>query len=492
MNTLPHRNPPSSSPVVKVQFKKVGRKPKAAVQPANVVPAIEAPAPQKKSRSLQMIYTYDESGHQIPTGVYEIPGQYGFYVRPYVNGVQRKKKLEVPFIEDRATALRKAIAKADELLDDIKLYKRGKIDRDPLGITEDKTVADLAKFYRKQGFPRRKGIPIGKELAEEQRRVEMLERWPRARYSWRELTLEDCQRYHDWRVKQLTRVGKGGGRTVDLELTTLSNIFRCAMRNQSKTGVTHNPFYTERPRFRKSDAVEHCRDFMPRNADELHALARAGLGNVKTESIAFAIMFQSMVGHRINELLKLRTDAKHKLTPGFIESVMRTDKKSKSTYSERVKLYLHRSDGHKGAYGHIEIDEHLNALIDAHTVWHKRRFPQGNPWFFPSPTKLGQAINVSTVTKALARLAVQCGQDKRTSHGLRAYRVNVLRSIGKHDDEIALRLGQTTGGKEIREVYGEGLDYKIGYEPEEIAPMWDQFLPPKKRTGIAAEQTKLF
>jgi integrase len=485
MNTAaPQTAAVPSSPVVKVQFKKPGRRPKVQ-QPANVIPAIEVPeSEEKKSRTLQLI---PNSG-----GIYKIPGQYGFYVRPYVKGIQRKKKLDVPLIDDEAIALRRAIAKHVELLEDLKLYERGKIERDPLGQSDEKTLVELCSFYRKQGFPRRKGNPVGKELAEEERRVQMLERWPRAKHAWREFTLEDCQRYHDWRVRQLTRLGKGGGRTVDLELTTLSNIFRCSMRNTSKTGVTHNPFFTERPRFRKASDVEHCREFMPRNADELNALCRAAQTTIKGEAIAFAIMFQAMIGHRINEMLKLRMDAKHKLTPGFVESVMKTDKKTKSTYSERVKLYLHRSEGHKGAYGHIEIFEDLDSLIEAHRIWHKRRYPEGNPWYFPSPLKPDQPLDVSTVTKALVRIAEACGQPKRTSHGLRSYRVNVLRSQGKTDDEIALRLGQKTRGDMIVKVYGEGLDYKIGYMPEEITPMWDQWLPSKKRTGVAAEQTKMF
>lgn len=463
--------------------------------PAIVLPAETTAAPSeqpKSSRTLRMIYTFTETGERVPTGVYEIPGRYGFYSRPYVNGIQRKKKLDVPPGLDRAAAIQRAIAKHVELLEDLKLYERGKIDRDPLGQSQEKSLVDLCKLYIKLGYPRRKGPPpVGKQLEEEKRRVEMIMQWPRAKYPWKELTLEDCQRYYDWRIKRLTRVGKGGGRTVDLELATLSNIFRCAMRNQSKTGVTSNPFYSERPRFRRADEVEHCRDFMPRSADELHALARAAQSSPKGEAIAFAIMFQAMIGHRINELLKLRTDAPTKNTPGFIETVTKTDKKTGATYTQRTKLYLYRSNSHKGAYGHIEIFPELDTLLEAHRLWHRKRYPTGNPWYFPSPHKPSQPLNVSTVTKALVRLSAICGQPKRTSHSLRSYRVNVLRSQGKSDDEIALRLGQKTRGEMIVKVYGEGLDYKLDYTPKEIAPMWDQWLPETKKTGQRAEQTPL-
>lgn len=405
-------------------------------------------------------------------GIYKLDGVEGFFVRPTYQGkrIQRKlKALNLTHAKEEWADLRVKLAK----------FHTG-FGADPINDTAQKTVAELCTFYEKQGCPRRKGPPApGKQLKEEIARLAWLKKWG-AHKPAQEITLEDCTRYRQWRVKHVAagkRRGKGGDRTVDLELTTLSNVFRCAMRNVSKTGIKFNPIGQERERFRKREHVEHCRDFMPRNADELHALARYKFdGDPFGEVIGWAILFQAMIGHRINELLKLRMDARNKNEPGYIE---------------KGKLYLHRSTSHKGAFGHIEIFPELRALLDAHQIWHKMRFPEGNPWFFPSPRIKGQPIDVGAVTHSLKTAAPACGQGKRTSHGLRAYRVNVLRSQGKPDDLIALLIGQKTRGDLIVQVYGEGLDYKIGYLPENIAPAWEKFLPTEQRVGPEAEQKDL-
>ena len=482
MSTLLPQHGPTPAPnvVVPVKFKKPGRKRKELPQPPpNVVPADQSPTPEpekKKWRNLQMIYTFiEENGQPVrkPTGIYEVPGEYGFYIRPYFNGVQRKKKLEVPFIEDRQRALNRAIAKAEEFWEDMRLFKRGKIQESPLEISIEKSLVELCKGFRRAGYPGKNGYPKDPTFIE--RQVKNIEKWPRSRRGWKEFTLEDCERYREWRVNHMCKVGKGGDRSVDLELVTLSNIFLWALRNRSKTGVTYNPFGTDRPRFRKSSEVQHCREFMPRNADEWHALARAAFTNTKTESIGWAILFQPMIKHRINEVLKLRTDAKDASTPGFCDG--RT-------------LFLHRSEGHKGAYGHVDLFPELQAALAAHAIWHRRRYPKGSPWFFPGRTPT-EPLGHTAVTKALYRLAVMCEQPKRTSHGLRAYGVNVLRSEGKTDDQLALLVGQKTGGKLIVQVYGEGLPYKIGWMPKDIAPAWDRFLSTPQKTGVLAEQTKM-
>jgi hypothetical protein len=56
--------------------------------------------------------------------------------------------------------------------------------------------------------------------------------------------------------------------------------------------------------------------------------------------------------------------------------------------------------------------------------------------------------------------------------------VNVLRSQGKTDGEIALRIGQRTGGKLIVDVYGEILPYKIAWRPETGQPAWTHWTAP--------------
>jgi hypothetical protein len=58
--------------------------------------------------------------------------------------------------------------------------------------------------------------------------------------------------------------------------------------------------------------------------------------------------------------------------------------------------------------------------------------------------------------------------------------VNVQRSKGKPDSEIALRIGHRTGGKLIVQVYGEILPYKLTWSPEDVEPAWSIWAPGRK------------
>jgi hypothetical protein len=53
--------------------------------------------------------------------------------------------------------------------------------------------------------------------------------------------------------------------------------------------------------------------------------------------------------------------------------------------------------------------------------------------------------------------------------------VNVLRSDGIEDHEIALRIGQKSAGKMIVDVYGERRPDKIGFLPMKGPPAWEEF-----------------
>jgi hypothetical protein len=437
--------------VLPVQFKRPGRKARANVVPIpdpELVPGTKHRRPRlKKVPDSLWLYHYPNRPRE-------------YFCRPWFEGRQREKKL-------KAVTRSAAEIEVSDLMRDIKNYVGAGIGKNPFARTEKVTVSDLCDFYARQKYPRPSGPPApGVQLKQEKKRVEWLKKWGKNKAA-DEITLEHVQKYHDWRVRFLKRE-TSGGRTVDLELTTLSNIFLCAMRNKSKTGVAGNPIGQGRVRFQKN--VKHCRDFMPRTADELHSLSRYFFQSVETEVFGWIVLFQALVGHRINEVLKLRVDAKASTEPGFVDG---------------SRLYLWRSDSHKGAYGHVDLFKALEACLAAHKIWHRKRFPVGNPWYFPSPRKPLQSPKNDALTKALERATPELKMEKRTSHGLRAYRVNVLRSQGKLDAEIALRIGQKSGERLIREVYGEGLADKLDYwpTPDKIAPAWDKWLPKEKKTG---------
>ena len=62
---------------------------------------------------------------------------------------------------------------------------------------------------------------------------------------------------------------------------------------------------------------------------------------------------------------------------------------------------------------------------------------------------------------------------KATTHGMRSYYVNVRRSQGAADSEIALEIGHSSN-HQIFETYGEVLPIKIGWKPDGH-PAWERF-----------------
>lgn len=269
----------------------------------------------------------------------------------------------------------------------------------------------------------------------------------------------------DWEVYVTKRLkeykNKKGNRTIDLEYNALNSAYRWARRHPDKTGI-QNPPLPERPvRLSEASEVEHCREFQPENADELHRIAAhfmplPGDPRIKSTVYGWLTLLSAMIGQRGAEMMHLRTDAKSASQPGF---------------DDGEHLWLYRSKTHKGTAPFIKIGPELRACLDAHAEWKRKMFP-GNPWFFPSPRKKGKPVEASSFRHAIQRAAEKLGLPKRTAHGLRSYYVNVLRSRGVSDSEIALRIGHKTGGKLIVETYGEVLPIKLGWMPKG-KPAWE-------------------
>jgi integrase len=326
-------------------------------------------------------------------------------------------------------------------------------------------------FYEASGCPQRNEKPrTGKQLLDEQRCVTNLKRHL-GRIPWTKLGLEDLRTYH---AKRLDEIEAGPGhRTVEIEERALSAAFRWAVKNHRRTGVDKNPVAHDRTPHCSADTIRHCRDVMPDNADELHALARSLFDSRQSEVLAWQLLFESMVGQRTSEILRLRMDAAAAYEPGFISS---------------NHLYLHRSLTSKGTFPYIDIHAALRDCLTAHRHWHQERFPK-SPWYFPSPFGAGaEPVRADALTHALRRVTAAMGLPHRTSHGLRSYYVNVLRSQGKLDAEIALRIGHKTGGKLIVQVYGEILPYKLTWLPETSDPAWSIWTPGREPK---AEQLEL-
>jgi integrase len=217
---------------------------------------------------------------------------------------------------------------------------------------------------------------------------------------------------------------------VDLELCLMSNLFGWAVLHGK---VEVNPF-TVRPKFR-AKTIQHCREFMPQDAKELHALARVLMEDPRSEALGWQLLLEAMTGCRTNEILKLRWDAKNRYEAGFIEGDW---------------LWLNRSKG--GINPFVQIHPALKETLEAMRKWHQLRHPN-SPWFFPGD-KEGQPLSPASLTCALRRIAPLISKAKRTSHGLRAYYVTVRRSMGISDAQIAAEIGDKSGAAIIVHTYG--------------------------------------
>ena len=66
----------------------------------------------------------------------------------------------------------------------------------------------------------------------------------------------------------------------------------------------------------------------------------------------------------------------------------------------------------------------------------------------------------------MRRVCAKLEIPKCSPHGLRSYFVNVLRSQGVSDSEIALRIGHKSGGRLFVDVYGEILPHRLPFLPQ--------------------------
>lgn len=401
----------------------------------------------------------------IGGGLYRREADKSFWERPHVGGRRTWRKL-VARTESKA---REELAR-----------KRSEQGRARIGLALDpyatapaaSTVKELAEFYLSSGCPKRgrdESPRAGVQLEEEQDRVARLVEFFGKR-SWQEVALDHCREYHRWRVGLVKRKGATGNRTVDLELGTLSTIFRWALRNQKRTGVTSNPLAHDRIRFADSRQVRHCRECQPRNGDELHLLAATLFEEPRSAALGWQTLLEAFIGHRTSELVRLRWDAAPQ-QPGWI------DRDAKG--APKV-LWLYQSATHKGTCGFIDVHSALRQALEALQEWRAEWYPN-TPWFFPSFRFRGErAVKSDALTKALGRICPLLKLPHVTSHGLRSYHVNVLRSRGISDAEIAVRIGHKTGGKLIVEVYGEKKPGKLSWMPEHREPAWIEVFAGRK------------
>lgn len=385
-------------------------------------------------------------------------GPFGFYVRPWVNGRRTWKKLN-------SISQAEAKKEARELLSDHQRAIRG-MGESPFA--KSGTLAELAAKYIAAGCPS-KSHPIRPAvfIAGEKDRIEwLLKKLGDLQAS--EIRPGDCLEYGPWRMRLVAR--GTGKRKADMELQTLSNIFNYGvMLGVKRGGVEFNFIRGNKPRFCKSADVRHCSKVKLRSADHLHRIADRFFESPQHETTGFQLLYAALTGCRKNELLALRADADYQ-EPGYMDAHY---------------LYVRRSKGNVNPFVSLDhrINPGLKELVEAWRYWHAERYPQ-SPHFFPGIDPR-QPLCQEALGMALKRACKEFKLPHCTPHGLRAFYVQVQRSLGRSDEEIGAMIGHS-GGKLIRTTYGDRcVTEKLSFYPSNGLPAWSKWRPAEqKMVGI--------
>ncbi len=403
-------------------------------------PSIEAQAPQTYLQVEAGIYRYKDK-----------EGKVTYHERPSINGTRTYRSLgynftpqhNIKFAREEYHKRRIASSKGENPYADQKAETKTaeqaplKTEPQPASATlpsassqtsqsPQKTMGDVIRKYQDDGYPNKyKQTRQGTNLCDEERHSKkLLEYWefiPVANAGPAE-----CDRYHDWRVKNLVQ-GKGN-RITDRELNTLNNACRWAARQEF---IKVNPV-RDRPKYTPSSEVKHCRDFMPRSTDELHESAALLFEHPNTVVLGFQMLGEAYSGLRTCEVLKWGEDVFGSLIAG----------------DEYMNVW--RCKGQHANNPYIKNHPGMKALLAAHAAWKAVNYPNSKEFF---PSHCGGTVTKGALAKRLRSIRKKL---KRTlkSHGMRAFYVLIRRSQGASDEQIADEIGHSSNGACIKSTYG--------------------------------------
>lgn len=249
------------------------------------------------------------------------------------------------------------------------------------------------------------------------------------------LTVSDCDRYRDWRIsggflvtvapedaekrKRSSRM-KQGTRSVDLELTVLTNVLNLATRRQV---LRSNPLQGK-ARYSTAEQVRHCREVAPTPAGL--KLIENWLRGREDHAVADIVFFLAFTGLRIGEALPLDWEAVN--------------------WGERL---LHIVREKRGITPWVPILPELETLLRA---MQKR---STSHLLFASPLDAQKIRDASAVAHRIGAACKALGLGHVTPHGLRSYFVTQARQSGLSDAEIAMLIGDKSGPAIIALTYGD-------------------------------------
>jgi integrase len=250
------------------------------------------------------------------------------------------------------------------------------------------------------------------------------------------LTLGDCDRFRDWRLKGgyvteqnlsdgKTRENKtrGGKRAVDLELGILSNALNYAERR----GVIKGNPIVRRGRYQHADEIRHCREVAP-TPEGLQKVI-GWLRGRKEIAIADLVAFLAYSGLRIGEALPL-TWATVNLGEGLVN--VKREKRG--------------------------VNPWVAILPEMETLLRDMAERAKSPLLFPSPFDASKPRDASAVRHRIKAACEKLELPHVTPHGLRSYFVTQARQSGLTDAEIAMLIGDKSGPALIATTYGDLRD----------------------------------
>jgi len=253
-------------------------------------------------------------------------------------------------------------------------------------------------------------------------------------------------------------VTNAGSRSADLELSCLSCLCQWAI---SAGRIKTNPF-AERERFHKASAVQHCHQYAPTSAEELHQiLAWFWNSTDLRQQVAGAwLAFTALTGLRPEEPAYLYRCARLDKSPAQPSSLP-----AGTIFPDRtgqLKMKITRTKHGQNPF--ITVHSVLNDFLTIYATWLDQHLPRpaSDPWpaWFPNPQAVNDPVcpigDTSYLNKRMALCCAALKLPARKPKGVgRAYYVAVRRSAGLDDATIAGELGQTTNGALIRSTYGD-------------------------------------
>jgi len=366
----------------------------------------------------------------IGGGVY-VDSEGAFWARPWINHRRTWRKLK---------ATKRAFAFKERA-------------REPWTLNAG-TFLQLANLYKDAGCPNRRLEPRSESFcAPERARLDWLVKYfgPVAASTIR---LANLPAYAKWRKP---RVKKGSGeRTIDLELTTFSNVLSYGV---AAGQLEINYVRSGRPRYRRDADVRRSRQVAPASADVIHRMADYFFDDVRSEALGWQLLFAMFTAGRTSELLRMRADAKPG-QPGHIAGDV---------------LSVHRSkNGVNPVNPFVIIGPEFREMLACHRYWLRTRH-RTSRYYFPGRGGIG-TLDRHALAHALPRASKALGLPKVTPHGVRSFYVTKRRSDGASDVQIAGEIGDKTSAL-METTYGarpanwQGGD-AMSWLPHKGLPAW--------------------